>query len=261
MPILPVSRAWRSEFAGVSAFRVGIVWQGNPKHLNDANRSIPLSQFQPLAEVPGVRLYSLQIGKGTEQLAQIAGTFEVTDLHKRINGALVETAAVMKNLDLIICCDTSVAHLAGALGLPVWVALPFAADWRWLQEREGSPWYPTMRLFRQTRMKDWQEVFQRMTEALRFETQRTSRFSMEVNLETADQYSECPADSEQATSTTGKPTIDQSADEIHEPASRSRSPVVITPQVALALKFMQAHKYSQAEQALRQSLADDPESG
>ena len=75
-------------------------------------------------------------------------------------------AAIMKNLDLVISCDTAVAHLAGALGVPVWVALPFVPDWRWLLEREDSPWYPTMRLFRQRRAGDWGEVFERMAKLL-----------------------------------------------------------------------------------------------
>ena len=163
---------WRNELANVSAFKVGIAWQGNPKHVNDANRSVPLSQFQPLAEIPGVQLFSLQVGKGSEQLAQLDGKFTVMDLRQRIEGAYTETAAVMKNLDLVICCDTSVAHLAGALGVPVWVALPFATDWRWLHHRDDSPWYPTMRLFRQQRAKDWPDVFTRLKEALASEIQK-----------------------------------------------------------------------------------------
>ena len=78
----------------------------------------------------------------------------------------MDTAAIMQNLDLVICCDTAVAHLAGAMGVPVWVALAMGPDWRWLLERSDSPWYPTMRLFRQTRQGDWHEVFERIAEAL-----------------------------------------------------------------------------------------------
>ena len=96
---------WRNELANVPGLKVGIVWQGNPDQLNDANRSFPLEKFQPLAEVPGVHLFSLQFGKGVEQLKQLAGRFTVTDLMQRFDGAFAETAAVMKSLDLVICCD------------------------------------------------------------------------------------------------------------------------------------------------------------
>jgi hypothetical protein len=118
--------------------------------------------------VAGVRLISLQKGPGSEQIRQVP--FPVEDLASRLDetaGAFVDTAAVMKNLDLVITSDTSIAHLAGALGVPVWVALSHIPDWRWLLEREDSPWYPTMRLFRQTTPGDWPGVFGRIAEAIR----------------------------------------------------------------------------------------------
>ncbi|HEX7380170.1 MAG TPA: glycosyltransferase family 9 protein, partial [Pirellulales bacterium] len=102
----------------------------------------------------------------------------ITDLSPRLNSFL-DTAAVLANLDLHICCDTSLAHLAGALGVPVWVALPFAPDWRWLLDREDSPWYPTMRLFRQRREGDWSDVFERIAAAARqLADERASRYTM-----------------------------------------------------------------------------------
>jgi hypothetical protein len=126
---------------------------------------VPLAEFLPLGRLPGVRLYSLQKGPGVEQLGPVAPLFPVTDLGSRLDeggGAFLDTAAVMKHLDLVVTCDTAIAHLAGALGVPVWLALPCVADWRWLREREDSPWYPSMRLFRQAEPGQWQAVFERM---------------------------------------------------------------------------------------------------
>jgi tetratricopeptide (TPR) repeat protein len=158
---------WRDELASGAGFKVGIAWQGSTKYRADRWRSMPLAQFEPLARVPGVRLFSLQKGFGREQVH--GAGFPVTDLGGRLDeahGAFMDTAAVLKNLDLVITSDTVIAHLAGALGVPVWVAVPFLPDWRWLLEREDSPWYPTMRLFRQAQPGRWDEVFQLLAEAL-----------------------------------------------------------------------------------------------
>jgi Tfp pilus assembly protein PilF len=157
--------AWARELAAVEGFKVGIVWQGNPEFTKDRFRSIPLDHFRPLAGVPGVRLFSLQKGAGRDALAGPAGDFPLVDLADRLHD-FDDTAAVMSNLDLLITSDTSPAHLAGALGVPVWLALGLAADWRWLLEREASPWYPTMRLFRQRALDDWAEVFDRIRAVL-----------------------------------------------------------------------------------------------
>jgi tetratricopeptide (TPR) repeat protein len=161
---------WQQELACVTELKVGIAWQGSLNYRWDRQRSIPLIEFAPLAAVPGVRLLSLQKGFGSEQVASAAGRLQIMDLSKRLDveaGAFMDTAAVMTNLDLVITSDTATAHLAGALGVPVWVALPFVADWRWLREREDCPWYPTMRLFRQHRPGDWAEVFERLASELR----------------------------------------------------------------------------------------------
>ncbi|HEY7158656.1 MAG TPA: DUF6165 family protein [Gemmataceae bacterium] len=161
---------WRSELSGVAGFKIGIAWQGNPRFPADGMRSIPLTHFTPLAQVEGVRLFSLQKGPGREQLPAVAGYLPVIDLADRLDettGGFMDTAAVMKNLDLVVTSDTSIAHLAGALGVPVWVALALGADWRYLLGREDSPWYPTMRLFRQTRLGDWDSVFERIATELR----------------------------------------------------------------------------------------------
>jgi hypothetical protein len=161
---------WRHRLAAYPGFKIGIAWQGNPKFRLDRIRSIPLAQFAPLADVPGVHLLSLQKGAGGEQLAAPERRFPVTDLGCQLDettGAFMDTAAVMKNLDLVITSDTSIAHLAGALGVPVWVALNDVPDWRWLLNRDDSPWYPPMRLFRQRRTGHWEDVFDRIAEALR----------------------------------------------------------------------------------------------
>jgi ADP-heptose:LPS heptosyltransferase len=152
---------WRQELGRIAGFKIGIAWRGSPTHTNDRARSLPLSCFEPLADLPGVHLFSLQKGVGAEELQEARDHFPVTELGSRLRD-FMETAAVLKNLDLVISCDTAVAHLAGALGVPVWVALPFDPDWRWLLDRDDSPWYPTMRLFRQHRPGDWWGVFRRI---------------------------------------------------------------------------------------------------
>jgi len=153
-----------------SDFLVGIAWQGSPTYRYDRQRSIALGHFARLAKVEGVHLISLQKGPGAEQLRSQAVQFPVVDLGNRLDetpGAFMDTAAVMKNLDLVICSDSAVAHVAGAMGVAVWVGLPLVPDWRWLLRREDSPWYPTMRLFRQRRCDRWDDVFERVTEELK----------------------------------------------------------------------------------------------
>jgi Flp pilus assembly protein TadD len=147
---------------------VGIVWQGDPKHGSDHWRSFPLARFEPLAALPGVRLVSLQVGPGSEQVGELAGRFPVVELPGRGGGDFDETAAIVAQLDLVIAPDTAVAHLAGGLGVPVWVPLSSATDWRWLVGRDDSPWYPTLRLIRQARPDDddWRGVFDRMADEL-----------------------------------------------------------------------------------------------
>lgn len=160
---------WRNELARYDGLRVGIAWQGNPTYRGDRYRSIPLACFAPLAEVPGVRLLSLQKGSGIEQIAALAGAFRIVDLGSHIDnesGAFMDTAAIMKNLDLVVSSDTAAVHLAGALDVPVWVALQLAPDWRWLTRRDDSPWYPGARLFRQTAFGDWSGVFRAMAREL-----------------------------------------------------------------------------------------------
>ncbi|HEY8750100.1 MAG TPA: tetratricopeptide repeat protein [Tepidisphaeraceae bacterium] len=157
---------WRPVIAG-PAFKIGMVWQGRRGYRADRDRSIPLKEFTPLAQVPGVKLFSLQKEDGTEQIADCG--FEIRQMDPTIDtaGAFVDTAAIIPSLDLVITSDTAIAHLAGAIGAQVWVALAKCPDWRWMVGRADSPWYPTMRLFRQETAGDWNPVFARMANELK----------------------------------------------------------------------------------------------
>jgi FkbM family methyltransferase len=159
---------WK-ERVGTHGFKIGIAWQGSPHGKIDSGRSIPLSSFVPLARIPGVRLISLQKEHGLEQLADVPEDVKIELLGADFDSgpdAFIDTAAVMMNLDLIITSDTSIAHLAGALARPTWVALKYVPDWRWLLDRADSPWYPTMRLFRQKTDGDWKTVFENIESEL-----------------------------------------------------------------------------------------------
>lgn len=140
-----------------SALRIGIAWAGNPNHENDANRSCDLTAFLPLMALPGTAFYSLQLGERAADIRSCGCGPFLSDLKPRIAN-FTDTARFVLDLDLVICVDTALAHLAGALGKPVWVLLPFGPDWRWMLERRDSPWYPTMRLYRQPQSGDWASV-------------------------------------------------------------------------------------------------------
>ncbi|MDR3440669.1 FkbM family methyltransferase [Telmatospirillum sp.] len=142
--------------------KVGLVWAGRPTHANDRHRSVGLKALLPLAAVPGVTVYSLQAGPRAADIHKAAHPVLVGDLSPHLKD-FVDTAAVIEQLDLVIAVDTSVAHLAGALGKPVWVLVPFAPDWRWMQKGEDSPWYPSMRLFRQPASLAWDGVIEQMS--------------------------------------------------------------------------------------------------
>lgn len=155
---------------GRGKLTVGICWQGSNARGTAAGRSFPLSEFAGIAKIPGVHLISLHKGSGEAQLASMPEGLEVETLGPDFDAggeAFVDTAAVMANCDLVISCDTAVAHLAGALGVPVWLPLKFVPDWRWLLDRDDSPWYPTMRLFRQESPGNWRSAFAAIEAALR----------------------------------------------------------------------------------------------
>jgi hypothetical protein len=158
---------WRQRISSQETkLKVGIVWAGKPEHNNDHNRSCGLEFFAPLVYIPGVQLFSLQKGKAVAQLKHLPEGSAIENLGEDFID-FADTAGAINNLDLIISVDTAVAHLAGALGKPTWVILPFVPDWRWLLNRHSSPWYPNMRLFRQSKIGDWHSVFHRVKESLK----------------------------------------------------------------------------------------------
>jgi len=166
---------WRTILAEVKGFRVGINWHGRRGHIVAERRDLPLSELAKLAHIPHVQLVNLQHGATRQELNEAtsgpAQILHLGDEVDRTHGTFIDTTAILINLDLVITSDTALAHLAGALGVPVWLALPHAADWRWLLDRTDSPWYPTMRLFRQLLSRerptgDWQPLFADLTAAL-----------------------------------------------------------------------------------------------
>jgi hypothetical protein len=159
---------WHHELSATPGYKVGIAWKGSSRHKKDRERSVSLEALAPLAAVPEINLFSLQVGPGREELAALGDRFRVTDLGGRFDPeSLADAAAAIQSLDLIVTVDSALAHVAGALGTPVWVAVPFSPDWRWQLEREDSPWYPTLRLFRQRLPGQWPEVFERIAVELR----------------------------------------------------------------------------------------------
>jgi tetratricopeptide (TPR) repeat protein len=159
---------WRRKL-GTEGFKIGVCWQGSTVKTG-VGRSFPLRELKAISSLPGVRLVSLQRDVGLEQLANRPADMRIETLGNDFDAgpdAFVDTAAVMESLDLVITCDTSIAHVAGALGRPAWVALKLVPDWRWMLDREDSPWYPSLRLFRQTHQGDWSDVFEAMQRELR----------------------------------------------------------------------------------------------
>lgn len=156
---------WRDRLATFDGTHVGVVWSGNPNNPNDRERSIPLERFAPLFRIPGCRFFALQKERSESDAAIIAGAEQVTDLSGAI-GDFVDTAAIIRNLDLVVAVDTSVAHLAGALGQRTWILVAHAPDWRWLLGREDSPWYESVRLLRQGADWDWRPVLDALAKEL-----------------------------------------------------------------------------------------------
>lgn len=167
-------KKWGSYLAHDSAYKIGICWQADVH--NDVSRppigrrGIPLSYLYPLSDIPGVSLYSLQQYDGLEQLENLPTTFKLhlfNNSFDKQHGAFMDTAAVMAHLDLVITVDTSIAHLAGALGIPTFLMLPYQTDWRWITDRTDTPWYPSMRIFKQQKPFDYAGVTHVIIEAVK----------------------------------------------------------------------------------------------
>lgn len=149
-----------------TSFRVGVVWSGSPKHPFERYRSVPVAQLAQLSRIPRIALYSLQKGPKASQADELSSGLRIVNLDKE-QSDFADTAAIIANLDLVITIDTSVAHLAGGMGKPVWILLHNSPDWRWMRGREDSPWYPTARLFRQRAREQWNDVFDHVGRELR----------------------------------------------------------------------------------------------
>jgi tetratricopeptide (TPR) repeat protein len=159
---------WGERLAGLLPHgyrRIGIVWAGRPTHHNDRNRSTMLSTFAPLTEIPGLALVSLQKGPTQAQIGTYWGRAPLINLGPELRD-FGDTMAVLECLERVVIVDTSVGHLAGAMGKEAWVMLPFAPDWRWLLDRDDTPWYPTLRLFRQGKDRSWPAVMERIVREL-----------------------------------------------------------------------------------------------
>jgi tetratricopeptide (TPR) repeat protein len=164
---------WQHRLAEHSPFaKVGLGWAGNPRYDNDRNRSIKLARLAPLGQIPGARFFSLQKGEAAAEAKTPPAGMELIDWTQELED-FADTAGLIENLDLVVTVDTAVAHLAGAMGKPTWVLLPFSPDWRWLLDREDSPWYPTMRLFRQPTRGAWGPVLQNIAAALKAHVSRS----------------------------------------------------------------------------------------
>jgi FKBP-type peptidyl-prolyl cis-trans isomerase 2 len=159
-------KKWGNKLASVaSLLRVGLIWSGDSRFKNDHSRSCSLETFSPLAYSEDIAFYSLQMGESSVQAENPPAGMKLIDYTGEIHN-FSDTAAIIENLDLVISVDTAVAHLSGALGKPVWILLPFVPDWRWMVDKEDSPWYPTMRLFRQSAAGEWEGVVNRIKKAL-----------------------------------------------------------------------------------------------
>jgi Glycosyltransferase family 9 (heptosyltransferase) len=164
LPAGACRQAWQDRLGPRDRLRVGLVWSGNPKHKNDHNRSIPLQMLSPILDVDAT-FVSLQKDPRPDDKAALLDRADIVDLTEHLTD-FVESAALISCLDLVITVDTSVAHLSGALGRPTWVLLPYTPDYRWLLDRDDSPWYPTLRLFRQDETRDYGGVINRVRSEL-----------------------------------------------------------------------------------------------
>ncbi len=241
---------WKARFTG-STIKVGIVWAGNPEHVNDRRRSIPLEQLAPLFALPGVSFISLQVGPRADDL-KAHPEFAITDVASELVG-FAATAALMEALDLVITIDSAVSHLAGGMGKPTWLLTPWVSDWRWQLNREDNPWYPTMRLFRQVEGQEWPAVIDRLVGELsavvKGDRARLMPFRA-VGEKRAAQAAAIIAAQEER----------QAAALVAAQTPQPVAPKLAAPQVmALAEQRRQAGKLAEAELYCRRALESDPD--
>jgi len=169
VPYLKVDRQIQDRWKSIidsNTLNVGLVWSGSKSHRNDHNRSCSLAEFAPLADIPGITYYSFQKDGVSENEYKSSMGMQIKDLGREFDD-FYDTAAALLNMDLLISVDTAVAHLAGALGKPVWTLVPFVPDWRWMLDRHDTPWYPTMRLYRQPGIRDWSSMMNQVAADLK----------------------------------------------------------------------------------------------
>jgi tetratricopeptide (TPR) repeat protein/glycosyltransferase involved in cell wall biosynthesis len=232
------------------SLKIGIVWSGNPENPYNRTRACPLAQLLTLAEIPGVTLYSLQKDVPAADLEQLQTHPQVQDLRQHLQD-FTHTAAIITQLDLVISIDTAVTHLAGALGKPVWLLLPFAPDWRWMLEREDSPWYPSLRIFRQTQAGDWTGVFDRVREALE---------ERQGKGEKAKGKRQKGKGKRQGERQKAKPPISSfSSSSLRSPLSALLPPLPLPSLVQAALQHCQNGSFKEAEQVCRHILERQPD--
>ena len=254
--------AWQQRLRGPS-FRVGLAWGGNAKHPHEFWRSIPLEQLAPLTTLEGTTFYSLQMGPSAEQVKPLGARVHLADLQSEQED-FADTAAIVANLDLVISIDTSVAHLAGAMGKPVWVLLHKAPDWRWMHDREDSPWYPTARLFRQSTLGNWQDVITRVERELRGLVTRTAAAARDEPKAGAAIAAALNCFGSKSVRPSGSPPEAlQGGEKSSLAGSRSMStPPPLTPHVRRLLnegiEHHRAGRLGQAEGCYRQGLKADP---
>ena len=255
---------WAKRMRGTS-LRIGVAWGGDPKYIHNSRRSIPLELLAPLTDLAATTFYSLQMGPPAEQVKQLGTRMRLIDLQDEQED-FADTAAIVANLDLVISSDTSVVHLVGAMGKPLWVLLHNSPDWRWLLEREDSPWYPTARLFRQPSPGNWQDVVTRVEGELRKLVARTPTAARDKPTEGVAVSAGLPIDcigTGSAGTSSNPPEALQRGEKSTLPASPSmgkrRS---LTPHVQKLLKqgieHHQAGRVGPAEACYRRSLKADP---
>jgi tetratricopeptide (TPR) repeat protein len=233
---------WRERFAGLARFKVGLVWAGNREHVNDGRRSVDLAELAPLFAVPETSFVSMQVGPRAGELEPHLD-WGIVDIGADLVG-FAATAAAIEALDLVITIDSAVAHLAGALAKPTWLLTPWVSDWRWLLDREDSPWYPTMRLWRQIKGQSWHEIAGHMADEL-------------VRAVAGDGTVLAPFRE------SGERRADQAAAIIAATESRRRAPAkTADPSVlqllALAERRRQTGKFAEAELFLDRILESEP---
>jgi tetratricopeptide (TPR) repeat protein len=240
------AQRWR-RLSSMKGLKIGLVWAGNPGHSNDKRRSLEFSALSPVLDLPGTSFVSLQVGPRSADIKRRKhGKATIDDLSPQLTD-FEETAGAIMALDLVITVDTSVCHLAGGLGKPVWVLLPWVTDWRWMLEREDSPWYPTMRLFRQQRGQGWTEVIARM--------------AAELERVVAGDLAPLTPFKEEGERRAARAATIIAAEALHAGTPRQPTPEMLNPGQALLLaEQKRRHNFlGDANELARRALAADPD--